>query len=118
MDYNPNLEFNGYILSTGFEYYINIFNTDLSLDDTYKGKLEGYFVPVINCRFICGFPICVSVDEEGNVRLWDILFKNLFIKYSLIKKKFTVNGILMMHRINKFIVYGNINCIIIFPAYF
>ena len=24
LDYNPNLEFNGYIISTGFEYFINI----------------------------------------------------------------------------------------------
>ena len=107
LDYNPNLEFNGYIISTGFEYYINIFNTDLSIDDAYKGKLEGHFVPVINCRFICGSPICVSVDEEGNVRLWDILLKTCLQSIPVSKKNFTVNGILIMHRINKFIVYGN-----------
>ena len=107
LDYNPNLELNGYIISTGFEYYINIFNTDLSLDDSYKGKLEGHFVPVINCRFICGSPICVSVDEEGNVRIWEILLRTCLQSIPISKKNFTVNGLLMMHRINKFIIYGN-----------
>ena len=107
LDYNPNLEFNGYIISTGFEYYINIFNTDLSLDDAYKGKLEGHFVPVINCRFICNSPICVSVDEEGNVRLWDILLRTCLQSIPISKKNFIINGILIMHRINKFIIYGN-----------
>ena len=107
LDYNPNLEFNGYIISTGFEYYINIFNTDLSIDDAYKGKLEGHFVPVINCRFICNSPICVSVDEEGNVRLWDILLRTCLQSIPVSKKNFIVNGILMMNRINKFIIYGN-----------
>ena len=107
LDYNPNLEFNGYIISTGFEYFINIYNTDLSVDDAYKGKLEGHFVPVINCRFICGSPICVSVDEEGNVRLWDILLRTCLQSIPITKKNFIVNGVLMMNRINKFIVYGN-----------
>ena len=107
LDYNPNLEFNGYIISTGFEYFINIYNTDLSIDDAYKGRLEGHFVPVINCRFICGSPICVSVDEEGNARLWDILLRTCLQSIPISKKNFTVNGLLMMNRVNKFIVYGN-----------
>ena len=107
LDYNPNLEINGYIISTGFEYYINIFNTDLSLDDSYKGKLEGHFVPVINCRFICGSPICVSVDEEGNARIWDIILRTCLQSIPISRKNFSVSGLLMMNKINKFIIYGN-----------
>ena len=107
LDYNPNLELNGYIISTGFEYYINIFNTDLSLDESYKGRLEGHFVPVINCRFICGSPICVSVDEEGNVRIWDILLRTCLQSIPISRKNFTVNGLLMLNRINKFVIFGN-----------
>ena len=38
LDYNPNLENNGYIISTGFEYNINLYCTDLSLDSAFKGK--------------------------------------------------------------------------------
>ena len=106
LDYNPNLEFNGYIISTGFEYYINIFCTDLSLDDAYKGKLEGHFVPVINCKFICGSPICVSVDEEGNVRIWEIQLRTCLQSIPMSKKNFSVNGLQLMGKINKFIVYG------------
>ena len=52
LDYNPNLESNGYILSIGFEYTINIYCTDLSLDSAFKGKLEGHFAPLIDCKFI------------------------------------------------------------------
>ena len=108
LDYNPFLELNGYILSTGFEYYINIFNTDMSLDESYKGKLEGHFVPVVNCRFICNTPICVSVDEEGNVRIWEVLQKTCLQSIPVAKKNFYANGLLMMNRINKFIVFGKI----------
>ena len=108
LDYNPNLELNGYIISTGFEYYINLFNTDMSVDDAYKGKLEGHFVPVINCKFICNSPICVSVDEEGNVRIWDVLIKTCLQSIPVAKKNFTASGLLMMDKINKFIVYGKI----------
>ena len=88
LDFNPNLELNGYIISTGFEYYISLFNTDMSLDESYKGKLEGHFVPVINCRFINNTSICVSVDEEGNVRIWEVLLKTCLQSIPVTKKKF------------------------------
>ena len=108
LDFNPNLELNGYIISTGFEYYISLFNTDMSLDESYKGKLEGHFVPVINCRFINNTSICVSVDEEGNVRIWEVLLKTCLQSIPVTKKNFYANGLVMMNRINKFIVYGKI----------
>ena len=108
LEYNPELELNGYIISTGFEYYINLFNTDLSLDESYKGRLEGHFVSVINCKFICNTSICVSVDEEGNVRIWDVLIKTCLQSIPIAKKNFSAAGILMMNRINKFVVYGKL----------
>ena len=108
LDYNPNLELNGYILSTGFEYYINIFNTDMSLDESYKGKLEGHFVPVVNCQFICNTSICVSVDEEGNVRIWEVLQKTCLQSIPITKKNFSASGLLMINKLNKFVVFGKI----------
>ena len=51
LDYNSNLESNGIIISSGFEYFINIYNTDLSIEESYKGKLEGHYSPVVNSNF-------------------------------------------------------------------
>ena len=108
LDYNPYLDLNGYIISTGFEIYINIFSTDLSLDEAYKGRLEGHFVPVINCKFLGNSPNCVSVDEEGNVRIWDIILRTCLQNIPIMKKNFTASGLLFMERINKFIVFGKL----------
>jgi WD40 repeat protein len=73
LDYNPNLGV-GYILSVGFEYYINVWSPEVALNDAHKGKLEGHYSPVITCKFLSGSPMCVSVDEEGNIRVWDIRY--------------------------------------------
>ena len=108
LDYNPYLEINGYIISTGFENYINILNTDISLDEAYKGRLEGHYAPIINCRFICDTPICVSLDEEGNLKIWEILQRACLQTILVSKKNFCPTGLLMMNKINKFIVFGKI----------
>ena len=73
--YNPFIENNGYILSVGFEYFINIYCTDLSIEEAYKGKLEGHYAPVINCQFLSNSYMAVSVDEECCVRIWDTKLK-------------------------------------------
>ena len=107
LDYNPNLESNGYILSTGFEYNIYLYCTDMSLDSAFKGKLEGHFVPLIDCKFINGTPICSSVDEDGNIRIWDTLQRVCLQSIPNSRKNITVNGLVIMGKINKFIYYGN-----------
>ena len=107
LDYNPNLESNGYILSTGFEYNVNIYCTDLSLDSAFKGKLEGHFVPLIDCKFINMTPICVSIDEEGNVRIWETVLRICLQSITNTKRNLTINGLLIMGKINKFVMFGN-----------
>ena len=107
LDYNPNLESNGYILSTGFEYNINLYCTDLSLDSAFKGKLEGHFVPLIDCKFINATPICASVDEDGNIRIWETLQRICLQSIPNSKKNISINGLVIMGKINKFITYGN-----------
>ena len=96
LDYNPYLEGNGYIISTGFEYNINLYCTDLSLDSSFKGKLEGHFVPLIDCKFINNTPMCASVDEEGNIRIWDVSLKICLQSIPNTKRNFLVNGMLIM----------------------
>ena len=107
LDYNPNLESNGYILSTGFEYNINIYCTDLSLDSAFKGKLEGHFVPLIDCKFINSTPICLSVDEDGNIRVWETQQKICLQSIPNTKKNILVNGLTIMGKLNKFVIFGN-----------
>ena len=107
LDYNPFLENNGYIISTGFEYNIYLYNTDLSLDSSFKGKLEGHFVPLIDCKFINNTPMCASVDEEGNIRIWDVSLKICLQSIPNTKRNLLVNGLLILNKINKFIIFGN-----------
>ena len=71
LDYNPLIDNTGYVLSVGFEYYINVYYTDLSIDEAFKGRLYGHTAPVISCKFLSQSYKAVSVDEEGNVRIWD-----------------------------------------------
>lgn len=106
LDYNANVGV-GLILSVGFEYYINVWSPEVALNDAFKGKLEGHYSPVIMCKFLSGSPMCVSVDEEGNVRIWD---SRQLLCLQLIpqeKKNFKVSRLLNMHKHNRFVLYGN-----------
>jgi WD40 repeat protein len=106
LDYNPNIGV-GLILSVGFEYYINVWSPEVAIADAFKGRLEGHYSPVIMCKFLSGSPMCVSVDEEGNVRVWDsrqLLCLQLITQE---KKNFKVNKLLSIPKHNKFILYGN-----------
>ena len=107
LDYNPLIESVGYILSVGFEYYINLYCTDLSIDEAYKGKLEGHYAPVITCKFLSNSYMAVSVDEEGNVRIWDTRIRLCLQLIPTPKKNFKVTTLLNFPKYNKFIVYGN-----------
>ena len=107
LDYNPLIEGIGYIISVGFEYYINLYCADLSIDEAYKGKLEGHYAPVISCKFIANSYMAVSVDEEANVRIWDTRLKLCLQLIAPPKKKIKINNILGMFKYNKFMIYGN-----------
>ena len=107
LDYNPIIDNVGYVLSVGFEYYINVYCTDLSLDDAFKGKLEGHYAPVISCKFLSNSYMAVSVDEEANVRIWDTKVKSCLQLIVTPKKNFKVTNLLSLAKYNKFMVYGN-----------
>jgi WD40 repeat protein len=107
LNFNPYMENNGYILSVGFEYFINLYCTDISLEESYRGKLEGHYAPVISCKFIANSYMAVSVDEEANVRIWDTRLKLCLQLIAPPKKKIKINNILGMFKYNKFMIYGN-----------
>ena len=107
LDYNPLIDNVGYVLSVGFEYFINVYCTDLSLEDAFKGKLEGHYAPVISCKFLSNSYMAVSVDEEANVRIWDTKVKSCLQLIVSPKKNFKVTNLLSLAKYNKFMVYGN-----------
>ena len=107
LNYNPLIENNGYILSVGFEYFINIYCTDLSIEEAYKGKLEGHYSPVINCQFLSNSYMAVSVDEECCVRIWDTKLKICLQVIPTPKKNFKVVNLLCLPKYNRFVVFGN-----------
>ena len=107
LDYNPLIDNFGYVLSVGFEYFINVFCTDLSIDEAFKGKLEGHYAPVISCRFLSYSYMAVSVDEEGNVRIWDTKLKICLQLIPTPKKNLKINNLLNLPKHNKFLIFGN-----------
>ena len=107
LNYNPLIDNVGYVLSVGFEYFINVYCTDLSIDEAFKGKLEGHTAPVVSCKFLSESYMAVSVDEEGNVRIWDTKAKLCLQTIETPKKNFMISGLLSLPKYNKFVVYGN-----------
>jgi WD40 repeat protein len=107
LHYNPLIDIAGYILSVGFEYFINVYCPDLSVEEAFKGKLEGHNAPVVTCKFLGESYMAVSVDEEGNVRIWDTKLRLCLQTIETPKKNFMVSGILRMTKYNRFSVYGN-----------
>jgi len=105
--YNPNIDTNGLILSTGFEYNINIFATDLSLDDAFKGKLEGHSAPVVCVKFLADSYMCVSVDEDAVVKIWDVRQRQCLQTLQVEQRKLVINQLLYIKKYNRFVIYGN-----------
>ena len=107
LTYNSELGTNGLILSTGFEYYINVFATDLSLDDAHKGKLEGHDAPVVSVTFLGDSCMCASVDEDAVVKIWDTRIKQCLQTIPCDKRNITINRMLYIKRYNRFVTYGS-----------
>ena len=70
MDYNP--FFGGYLVTTGYSNYINVWSPDSSLSKSYVGRLEGHSAIVINCKIFQKLPNCISIDEKNHIRIWDL----------------------------------------------
>jgi len=51
--------------------------------------------------------MCVSVDEEGNIRIWDSRHLLCLQLIPQEKKNFKVNRLVCLPKYNKFILYGN-----------
>lgn len=104
LDYSP--DYGGNILSVGYERDIQVWSPEVSISKCYAGKLEGHNCPVVSCKFFKGRPVCVSVDEKGNVRLWDV---RQFLCLQIIthdKGKIELSKLITVTKHDKFIIAG------------
>ena len=105
--FNPNVDQNGLILASGFEYYISLFGTDLSLDDAYKGKLEGHNSPVVSMIVLGKSYMCASVDSDGFTKIWDCRARQCLQTIPSGKRNIVLNGMIYMTKYNRFCIYGS-----------
>ncbi|OMJ82114.1 hypothetical protein SteCoe_17280 [Stentor coeruleus] len=104
IDYSS--EYGGNIVSVGYDKDIHVWSPEVTLSKCYTGKLEGHNCPVVSCKFFKGRPICISVDEKGNVRLWDIRQFSCLQIISNEKGKIEVSKLVTIAKHDKFIVAG------------
>lgn len=104
IDYNS--EYGGNIVSVGYERDIHVWSPEVTLSKCYTGKLEGHNCPVVSCKFFKGRPICVSVDEKGNTRIWDIRQLTCLQIITHDKGKIEVSKLVTITKHDKFIIAG------------
>ncbi|OMJ89930.1 hypothetical protein SteCoe_7819 [Stentor coeruleus] len=104
IDYSS--EYGGNIVSVGYERDIHVWSPEVTLSKCYAGKLEGHNCPVVSCKFFKGRPICISVDEKGNVRLWDIRQFSCLQIITHERGKIEVSKLVTIAKHDKFIVAG------------
>lgn len=104
IDYSS--EYGGNIVSVGYERDIHVWSPEVTLSKCYTGKLEGHNCPVVSCKFFKGRPICVSVDEKCNTRIWDIRQLVCLQIITHDKGKIEVSKLVTITKHDKFIIAG------------
>lgn len=99
-------DYGGNIVSVGYERDINLWSPEVTLSKCYAGKLEGHNCPVVACKFFKGRPACISVDEKGNVRVWDIRYRTCLQIIPHERGKTEVSKLVTLNKYDKFIVAG------------
>ena len=104
MDYCT--EYGGNLITVGFEREIKIWNPESNLHKCFTGKLEGHAKAVICCKFFRGKGICTSLDEEGNIRIWDVRQQTCLQIISNEKLSIDVDKLVILNRHDKFMLSG------------
>jgi WD40 repeat protein len=104
IDYCP--DYGGNIVSVGYDKHIHVWSPEVSLSQCYTGKLEGHNCPVVACKFFEGRPVCVSVDEKGNIRIWDVRFFSCLQILTHDRGKVEVCRLVTLTKHDKFIIAG------------
>ena len=104
IDYCP--EYGGNIVTVGFEKTIHVWSPEVTLKQCYNGRMEGHNCPVVACKFFKGRPLCVSADELGNVRVWDIRYMACIQIITQEKGKLEVSKIAILTKHDRFVLAG------------
>lgn len=64
--------YGGYLLSTSYSFYINIWCPDSSISKSYTGRLEGHSTVVCCAKFFPRSQTAISLDEGGTAKIWDL----------------------------------------------
>lgn len=99
-------EAGGNLISVGYEREISVWCPEIKLAKCFIGKLEGHTSPVVSAKFFKGRPMCISVEEKGNIRVWDV--RQLCCLQVICNEKGNVNitKLVTVQRYDKFIVAG------------
>lgn len=101
-----NYEFGGNVLTCGFETHIKVWQPEVSTTRPFQCRLEGHNHTVVCCEFIKGTPNAVSIDEKGNIRIWDIRTLESIQGISAGTNSFYVSTMCPMSKLDKFIIGG------------
>lgn len=56
----------------GFEVFANVWGPEAMVADVHLGKLKGHSRPLIDTKFIGKTPFNATIDETGEIRIWDV----------------------------------------------
>jgi WD40 repeat protein len=62
----------GYLISIGYEIFANVWCPESVVGDILIGKLKGHSRPIIDSKFIGSTIFNVTIDENKEIRIWDI----------------------------------------------
>jgi WD40 repeat protein len=64
--------FSGNLVSIGCEIYASVWAPEALVDEVLLGRLKGHTRPILATKFIGTTPFNVTLDEDNNIRIWDI----------------------------------------------
>ena len=99
--------YGGQLASRGFEISVNIWSPENLFGDPHFGTLKGHKQPVVSMDNLKNSPYLVTIDQIGELIIWDIRTKfqvQVINTHNSIKA--VVHGIMCIDK-EKFWLYGN-----------
>lgn len=62
----------GFLITIGYEVFANVWGPEAMVSDIHLGKLKGHARPLIDTKFIGRTPFNATIDQTGEIRIWDI----------------------------------------------
>ena len=65
-------EFGGYIISTGFEIFANVWGPQNLFGNAHLGRLKGHRSPIVAIDVVKARPFVFTMDKTNEVIIWDV----------------------------------------------